>query len=219
MSAAELKTIDGLLQQGEGVLGGCAGEDALRVAGWAEGGGCADREGGSEWVDRRWRSTNVLHELRVKRVQFNDALVQALGLRVEARMVAQGEACSEAVTPGCVAHVATKVVNGGRDDGGGDVGLCFADAGKSRCGKERTCGSGRPQRLQPGKTLDSFYEFGWRSGSVAIHGGASDAKRDPTTRPYFSKKNSEQAYYDVNDAALQAGSADTAGGVLGEGDV
>ena len=47
--------------------------------------------------------TNVLHELKVKRVQFNDALVQALGLRVEARMVAGQRRARTAVTPGCVA--------------------------------------------------------------------------------------------------------------------
>ena len=41
--------------------------------------------------------TNVLHELRVKRVQFNDALVQALGLRVAARMEpVSSNACSSA---------------------------------------------------------------------------------------------------------------------------
>src|SRR5271170_395122 len=56
--------------------------------------------------------TNVLHELRVKRVQFNDALVQALGLRVEARMeTGNPNECSSAVTPGCIAHVPTKMVN------------------------------------------------------------------------------------------------------------
>ena len=142
---------------------------------------------------------NVLHELKVKRVQFNDALVQALGLRVEARMTGQGNSCSAAVTPGCVAHVATKVVNGGRETV--EVTSDFVSPTGESVGKERTWAPGTA-KIAPGKTLDSFYEFGWDSGSIVVK-GASGAKHDPTTRPYFSKKNSEQAYYDVNDPALR----------------
>jgi LmbE family N-acetylglucosaminyl deacetylase len=142
---------------------------------------------------------NVLHELKVKRVQFNDALVQALGLRVEARMTARGNSCSEAVTPGCVAHVATRVVNGGRETV--EVTADFVSPTGVSEGKERTWAPGTA-KIEPGKTLDSFYEFGWGSGSVVVE-GAYGAKHDSTTRPYFSRKNSEQAYYDVNDPALR----------------
>ena len=55
------------------------------VAGRVEGVRCVDREGRGEGLTEQ-EKYDVLHELRVKRVQFNDALVQALGLRVEARM-------------------------------------------------------------------------------------------------------------------------------------
>jgi LmbE family N-acetylglucosaminyl deacetylase len=143
--------------------------------------------------------TNVLHELKVKRVQFNDALVEALGLRVEARMTAAGNnVCTDAVTPGCAAHVSTKVVNGGRETV--EVTADFVSPSGASVGKEHAWAPGTV-KLEPGKTLDSFFEYGW-PGSGAGTDGASHARRDPTTRPYFSKKNAEQAYYDVNDPAL-----------------
>jgi LmbE family N-acetylglucosaminyl deacetylase len=142
--------------------------------------------------------TNVLHELKVKRTQFNDALVQALGLRVEARMVAAGNACLDAVTPGCTAHVATKVVNGGRE--AVDVTADFVSSTGTSAGKDHNWAG--TAKVEPGKTLDSTFEYGW-PGNGAGTDGASHARKDPTTRPYFSKKTAEQAYYDVSDPALR----------------
>jgi len=142
--------------------------------------------------------TNVLHELRVKRVQFNDALVEALGLRVEARMTADGDACPDAVTPGCTAHVSTKVINGGPETV--EVAADFVSP-TGVGGKERSWAAGTA-KIEPGKTLDSSFEYGWTPGSVALE-GAWRTKKDPTTRPYFSRKNIEQSYYDVSDAALR----------------
>jgi LmbE family N-acetylglucosaminyl deacetylase len=144
--------------------------------------------------------TNVLHELRVKRVQFNDALVEALGLRVEARMTAAGGACSDAVTPGCTAHVATRVVNGGRETV--EVTADFVSPTGASAGKEHSWAPGTA-KIEPGKTLDSSFEFGWPAKNVGATQGASAPRRDPTTRPYFSKKTTEQAYYDVSDPALR----------------
>jgi LmbE family N-acetylglucosaminyl deacetylase len=143
--------------------------------------------------------TNVLHELRVKRVQFNNALVQALGLRVEARMTVKGDACTDSVTPGCSAYVSTKIINGGRETVA--VTADFVSPTGISVGKERTWAPGTA-KIEPGKTLDSFFEQGWPSGNVVVE-GASNTKKDPITRPYFSKKNSEQSYYDVNDATLR----------------
>ncbi len=145
--------------------------------------------------------TNVLHELKVKRVQFNDALVEALGLRVVARMKADGNNnCWDAVTPQCTAHVSTKVVNGGRETV--DVTADFVSSTEAGVAKERTWAPGTA-KIEPEKTLDSFFEYGWPSKSVVVSQGAADPKRDPTTRPYFSRKNIEQAYYDVSDPALR----------------
>ncbi|MEI9979244.1 MAG: PIG-L family deacetylase [Edaphobacter sp.] len=144
--------------------------------------------------------TNVLHELRVKRVQFNDALVQALGLRVEARMDGSGSnACSSALSPGCVAHVPTKLVNGGKLPV--TVVSDFVSSTGVSAGKERTWAA-ETAKVEPGKALDSSFERSWPSGAVVME-GASPAKKDPTTRPYFTRKNVEQPYYDVSDPALR----------------
>ena len=143
--------------------------------------------------------TNVLHELRVKRMQFNDALVEALGLRVEARLAAVTGACADAVTPGCTAHVSTKVVNGGRE--AVEVTSDYMSPTGNSVDKEHGLAPASA-KIEPGKTLDSSFEYGW-PGSGAGTDGASDRRRDPTTRPYFSRKHIEQAYYDVSDPALR----------------
>jgi LmbE family N-acetylglucosaminyl deacetylase len=141
--------------------------------------------------------TNVLHELRVKRVQFNDALVEALGLRVEARMDASNpKACSTALSPGCVAHVPTKLVNDGKLPV--TVVSDFLSSTGVSTGKERT----ETAKVEPGKALDSFFERSWPSGSVVVE-GAAPTRKDPTTRPYFTRKSIEQPYYDVSDPALR----------------
>jgi LmbE family N-acetylglucosaminyl deacetylase len=144
--------------------------------------------------------TNVLHELHVKRVQFNDALVEALGLRVEARMDASSpKACSSALSPGCVAHVPTRLVNDGKLPV--TVVSDFISPTGMSAGKERTWAA-QAAKVEAGKALDSFFERSWPSGSVVVE-GAAPTKKDPTTRPYFTRKNVEQAYYDVSDPALR----------------
>jgi LmbE family N-acetylglucosaminyl deacetylase len=145
------------------------------------------------------QKTDVLHELKVKRVQFNDALVQALGLRVEARMMAKGNACPSAVTPACTAYVATRVVNGGKEPV--EVTSDFVSPTGVSSGKERTPAPG-PATIQPGKTQDSSFEYTWPSKNPVIE-EPSSARKDPTTRPYFTRKDIEQAYYDVTDPALR----------------
>ncbi len=144
--------------------------------------------------------TNVLHELRVKRVQFNDALVEALGLRVEARMEpGSPNACSSDLTPDCIAHVTTKVVNNGRLPV--TVVADFLSPTGSGASKERTWAP-ETAKVEPGKALESFFERGWPSVNVEVE-GAAPVTKDPTTRPYFTRKNIEQPYYDVSDPALR----------------
>jgi LmbE family N-acetylglucosaminyl deacetylase len=140
--------------------------------------------------------TNVLHELRVKRVQFNDALVEALGLRVVARMEpGNPNACSTDLTPECVAHVTTKVVNNGKIT----VGLVsnYLSPTGASTKPERTWGEG--VTVEPGKTRDSSFEEEQRNNSHEPH----LVIRDQTTRPYFTRKDIEQPYYDVSDPALR----------------
>jgi LmbE family N-acetylglucosaminyl deacetylase len=144
--------------------------------------------------------TNVLHELRVKRVQFNDALVQALRLRVEARMeTGKASECSSAVTPGCVAHIPTKVLNNGKLPV--TVVSDFISPTGISASKERTWAA-ETGKVEPGKALESFFERGWPSGAVMVE-EAAKTKKDPTTRPYFTRKSIEQPYYDVSDPALR----------------
>jgi LmbE family N-acetylglucosaminyl deacetylase len=144
--------------------------------------------------------TNVLHELRVKRVQFNDALVEALGLRVLARMDAGGPgACSDAVTPGCTAYVPAKVINGGKESI--EVTSDFLSPTPNGAGKAHA-GTPSTAKIGPGKTQDFAFEYGW-TGPRVIKSDMSKPGSDPVTRPYFTKKDSEQAYYDVSDPALR----------------
>jgi LmbE family N-acetylglucosaminyl deacetylase len=144
--------------------------------------------------------TNVLHELKVKRVQFNDALVEALGLRVLARMDAgKPGACSDAVTPGCTAYVPAKVINGSKETV--EVTSDFLSPTPSGMGKEHA-GTPASAKIGPGKTQDFAFEYGW-TGPRVIKGETSKPGSDPVTRPYFTKKDSEQAYYDVSDPSLR----------------
>jgi LmbE family N-acetylglucosaminyl deacetylase len=144
--------------------------------------------------------TNVLHELRIKRVQFNDALVQALGLRVEARMAPEGPgSCLDVVTPDCTASVMARVVNGGKERV--EVTSEFLSPAVNSVGKEHTWSPGMA-KLEPGKTLDFNFEYGW-TGPRVIKSETSKPGIDPVTRPYFTRKDIEQPYYDVSDPTLR----------------
>jgi len=139
--------------------------------------------------------TNVLHELRVKRVQFNDALVQALGLRVQARMEdVSAVACLNAITPRCTAHVPTKLIN----DGKVPVGVVsdFLSTTGVSTGREHGWGDGI--MVAPGKSADSFFE----QSLVNNDHDPYLVIPDRLTRPYFTRKSIEHPYYDVSDPSL-----------------
>ncbi len=150
--------------------------------------------------------TNVLHELRVKRVEFNDALVQSLGLRVEARMeTGKPGQCADAITPNCRVHVVTKIVNGGR------LPVKIVSEVHGSAGYTSVVN----KTLAAGAAQDSFFEQGVNAisdKSIKLpsykeekknmeqdHGGHNDL----FTRPYFTRKNIEQPYYDLNDPSLR----------------
>ena len=101
-------------RSGDGVFGGRSGEDVRRCCGdGLKGVDALIAKVEASGLTAR-RSTNVLHELRVKRVQFNDALVQALGLRVEARRWLGGAEC--------LPFDADSGLHGACDDEGGERG-------------------------------------------------------------------------------------------------
>jgi len=144
--------------------------------------------------------TNVLHELHVKRVQFNDALVEALGLRVIARMAADKPgACSEWVTPSCSAYVPVRVMNGSNE--AVEVTSEWLSSAANSQGKEHVWAPGTG-KVDPGKTLDYAFEY----SSTNLRGSKSETSKTEDsrlTRPYFTRKDIEQAYYDINDPALR----------------
>jgi hypothetical protein len=115
-------------------------------------------------------------------------------------MVAGNNACMDAVTPMCTAHISTKVVNGGRETV--VVTAAFVSPSGTSMGKERSLTVG-PAKIEPGKVLDSSFEYGWPGSDDDAVVRASTRRQNPTTRPYFSRKNIEQPYYDVSDPALR----------------
>jgi NPCBM-associated, NEW3 domain of alpha-galactosidase. len=127
---------------------------------------------------------DVLHELRVKEVQFNDALVEALGLSVEAR-VAPGSA----VVPGSSVAVSVKVIKRGQEavrvEARDERSL---DGSRWTEGSSVTPGDGV---LNAGATLDCGFKV------------SEKADGDAATRPYFTQKNVEQPYYDIQSAAMR----------------
>jgi hypothetical protein len=127
---------------------------------------------------------DVLHELRVKEVQFNDALVESLGLQVEAR-VAPGSA----VVPGSSVDVKVKVINGGKD-----IVRVVARDDRSLDGSRWTEGSSAVPGdgvLNGGATLVCEFKV------------SEKADGNAATRPYFTQKNLEQPYYEVQAAAMR----------------
>ena len=127
---------------------------------------------------------DVLHELRVKEAQFNDALVEALGLSVEARVAA-----GSAVVPGSLVDVKVEVVNSGKDP----VRVVARDE-RSMDGSRWTEGSSVTPGdgvLNAGATLDCGFKV------------SEKADGNAATRPYFTQKNVEQPYYDIQAAAMR----------------
>jgi LmbE family N-acetylglucosaminyl deacetylase len=127
---------------------------------------------------------DVLHELRVKEVQFNDALVESLGLSVQTR-VAPGSA----VVPGSSVDVKVKVTNNGKD-----AVRITAQDDRSMDGSRWTKGSGvTPGNglLNAGGTLDCGFKV------------SEKADGNAATRPPFTQKDMEQPFYDVQAAAMR----------------
>jgi LmbE family N-acetylglucosaminyl deacetylase len=141
---------------------------------------------------------DVLHELRVKRVQFNDALVQALGLSLRAQVQGRaesgpfarfGDGADTFVTavPGQSFDVHLHVVNGS------DVPVKIEEA-------TLTSNAGATFPRAQGEV----------AGETIADGKADDVRVAVTlpenatvTRPPFTQPGIEQAYYDVADPAMR----------------
>jgi LmbE family N-acetylglucosaminyl deacetylase len=141
---------------------------------------------------------DVLHELRVKRVQFNDALVEALGLKLRAQVAGPdgggpfarfGDGGDTFVTavPGQSFGVQVQVVNGS------DLPVAVKE-----CAFDSAAGA-KVEDAEPSAAAATIVEgkaFG-RRYSVKL---PDDAQ---VTRPPFTQTKSEQAYYDVADPAMR----------------
>jgi LmbE family N-acetylglucosaminyl deacetylase len=142
---------------------------------------------------------NVLHELKVKQQQFQTALIAALGLEVEADVIPGGPSMNipaefrgaqesfQMATPGQSFHVGVHLYDGGK------LPLAIESV-------ELTPASGKnwsaaieaaaPQQIESGKSAD-------------VHFAAKVPADEPYTKPYFTRPNMEQSYYDVSDTSIE----------------
>ncbi len=121
---------------------------------------------------------DVRHELEIKRAQFNAALVEALGVSVEASVTGK----FETVIPGQTFDTAVRVVN----QSGADVTLdrVFVE----------TPGQQHTWKIQPeSHTGVKFNEANGAAFRVTVPPEAL------STRPYFSRPDLEQSYYNILD--------------------
>ena len=141
---------------------------------------------------------DLLHELRVKRVQFNDALVEALGLKLRAQVAAEHEATGPfarfgdgadtfvTAVPGQSFAVQVQVVNG-TNVPVRVTGCGFESAADARAEGAEAGGSG---------AIVQDKAFGQRY----LLKLPDDA---PVTRPPFTRPGISQAYYDVADPTMR----------------
>ncbi len=119
---------------------------------------------------------NLVHELRIKRVQLNDALVLADGLSLTATLGAGSEPLLSTLSS---ATVKIRLENGGTR-----TPLLLA---------ENTAATSLPDANA--KPVPH--------GSTVLTRTLAFPKGLPVTRPYFSRPNPEQAFYDVSQADLR----------------
>lgn len=132
---------------------------------------------------------DIAHELRIKQTQFNNAVVQALGLQLSARLApadgARGGRGGPGATPTAVIPGQTFTVDGSLDNPSADT-----------------------------VTLDSISLAtpageNWRASAPALSGALNGNQPHAyrievtapaaaaVTRPYYSRPNTEQPYYDL----------------------
>jgi LmbE family N-acetylglucosaminyl deacetylase len=131
--------------------------------------------------------TDLLHELRIKRVQLNNALVLAHGLTLEAIVkqpaTPDPSAPSDVLTTQVTAAFHLTISESGQGT------LTLKDANLSVPGSSTTLFTSKDGvLLKPNTELEH---------AVVLNGGL------PATRPYFARPDIEQPYYDITDPALR----------------
>jgi LmbE family N-acetylglucosaminyl deacetylase len=141
---------------------------------------------------------NVLHELRVKQQQFNTALIASLGISVEADIVPATQAGGlfaemrgsqqsfQMATPGRSFHIGVHLFDGGKLPVEVEsVALTSASAKPWTIAPEAAA----PKQIEPGKAADVRF-------AVKV------PEDEPYTRPYFTRPDMEQPYYDIANKAM-----------------
>ncbi|MGA8109351.1 MAG: PIG-L family deacetylase, partial [Acidobacteriaceae bacterium] len=167
-----------------------------------------------DWVNQSSFSAddkaNVTHELNIKLAQFNTALAEALGLQVNA-LVMPRTATGANPMPSIVPEDTPPTVTPGSEI---DVRVHVTAApfwGPSPQGLELAKTSLETQGLEnqaPGSQNGSSWQI-TRIGAPGldeVNSNAGDAifrvyipRETPLTRPYFTRPNTEQPYYDITD--------------------
>ncbi len=144
---------------------------------------------------------NVTHELNIKLAQFNTALAQALGLRVNAFVIPRtpnrpspfffaAEATPTTVTPGSEFDVRLHVTSAAPWIAGGPLRLTRTWLESSAEKQWKTERLGTPgMDVASSNSADAAYR-------VTVPHDA------PYTRPYFTRPTPEQPYYDISDPSL-----------------
>ncbi len=118
-------------------------------------------------------------------MQFNDALVQALGLSLRgADGDGQAGRMLECGDSGMVAHVPTKVFNGAELRFDGECRMLSRRAESVRA-RRRTLG-GRDGKDRAGKDAE-FVEGGWRSGTHVMAGRGCATRMRSDDAAYFTQ--------------------------------
>ncbi len=138
---------------------------------------------------------DLRHELEIKRVQCNTALVEALGLHLDALVTPAGdkklglypELSRSHVTPGETFEVRLRVTAGSAGAGLQLVRTGLETPSAERWGVERIAAPG----LNAAQTAVGDVVF-----QVAVPHGVAP------TAPYFTRPSIEQAYYDLSDPTL-----------------
>jgi LmbE family N-acetylglucosaminyl deacetylase len=146
---------------------------------------------------------DLLHELRVKRVQFNDALVEALGLKLRAQVAPAQEATGPfarfgdgndtfvTAVPGQSFAVQVQVVNGS------NVPVKVTD-----CGFESAAGA-KVEGAEPGALGATIVQDIMQGKAYGQRFAVRLPEDAQVTRPPFTRTKNEQAYYDVVDPKMR----------------
>ena len=142
---------------------------------------------------------NVLHELKVKQRQFQTAIVAALGLEVEADVIPGGPSMNipaefrgaqqsfQMATPGQSFHVGVHLYDGGKLPVAIESVELTPASGKNWSAVAETA---VPRQVEPGKSAD-------------VHFAAKVPADEPYTKPYFTRPDMEQSYYDVSRKSIE----------------